>query len=199
MSESYVVTKAALLDLLNWAALPNPDDPDSPIGPYSSDLSWALLNPQPLPPKEGPFPDPWRRLLWVLLNPQPLPPKQGSQPDPWRSAFQARMVIDQAVGLYRAAEMQVSGVDTERAYEAARMSISEFVDDYCGNVPRRFPSPWPSPLGGEFGVRSPRELLAAGTQFARAADATQDSMLQSELQAAADQLLETGLSQMGGR
>src|SRR5215203_6673810 len=123
MNEPVNVTRAALVKLLDAVRYPNPDDPGDPSppwGPYGPigpvigrvlrDLSWVLLNPQPLPPRAiGPVtrgalldavlypnPDdpgdpspPWgpygpigpviggllRDLSWVLLNPQPLPPR----------------------------------------------------------------------------------------------------------------------------
>src|SRR5215218_8442157 len=65
MNESINVSRAALLRLLDALLYPNPDDPgdpSSPWGPYGPigpvisgllrDLSWVLLNPQPLPPRE---------------------------------------------------------------------------------------------------------------------------------------------------
>jgi hypothetical protein len=65
MNESVNVTRATLVKLLDAVLYPNPDDPgDSspPWGPYDPigpviggalrDLSWVLLNPQPLPPRD---------------------------------------------------------------------------------------------------------------------------------------------------
>src|SRR5215204_2831503 len=65
MSEPVNVTKAALVKLLDAVLYPKPDDPDDPSppwGPYGPigpviggalrDLSWVLLNPQPLPPRD---------------------------------------------------------------------------------------------------------------------------------------------------
>jgi hypothetical protein len=65
MNEPINVTRAALVRLLDAVLYPNPDDPgdpSSPWGPYGPigpvvsgllrDLSWVLLNPQPLPPRE---------------------------------------------------------------------------------------------------------------------------------------------------
>src|SRR5215207_3855699 len=65
MNEPINVTRAALVRLLDAVLYPNPDDPGDPsppwgpygpIGPVISgllrDLSWVLLNPQPLPPRE---------------------------------------------------------------------------------------------------------------------------------------------------
>ncbi len=90
MNELVNVTRGALVSLLDAVLYPNPDDPgapSSPWGPYGPigpviggalrDLSWVLLNPQPLPPRAisplvgGAL----RDLSWVLLNPQPLPPR----------------------------------------------------------------------------------------------------------------------------
>ncbi len=65
MNEPINVPKAALVKLLDAVLYPNPDDPGDPsppwgpygpIGPVISgllrDLSWVLLNPQPLPPRD---------------------------------------------------------------------------------------------------------------------------------------------------
>ena len=64
MNEPVNVTRAALVKLLDAVRYPNPDDsadPSFPWGPYGPiglviggalrDLSWVLLNPQPLPPE----------------------------------------------------------------------------------------------------------------------------------------------------
>ena len=65
MNEPVNITRAALVKLLDAVRYPNPDDPgdpSSPWGPYGPiglviggalrDLSWVLLNPQPLPPRD---------------------------------------------------------------------------------------------------------------------------------------------------
>src|SRR5215218_9610361 len=65
MNQPINVTRAALVRLLDAVLYPNPDDPgdpSSPWGPYGQirplisgplrDLSWVLLNPQPLPPRQ---------------------------------------------------------------------------------------------------------------------------------------------------
>src|SRR5215203_3763334 len=65
MNQPINLTRAALVRLLDAVLYPNPDDPgdpSSPWGPYGPvgpvisgllrDLSWVLLNPQPLPPRE---------------------------------------------------------------------------------------------------------------------------------------------------
>src|SRR5215208_2672803 len=65
MNQPINVTRAALVRLRDALLYPNPDDPgdpSSPWGPYGPigpvisgllrDLSWVLLNPQPLPPRE---------------------------------------------------------------------------------------------------------------------------------------------------
>ena len=91
MNQPINVRRAALVRLLDAVLYPNPDDPGdprSPWGPYGPigpvisgllrDLSWVLLNPQPLPPRDirlvisGAL----RDLSWILLNPQPLPPRE---------------------------------------------------------------------------------------------------------------------------
>src|SRR5215203_1267374 len=65
MNQPINLTRAALVRLLDAVLYPNPDDPgdsSSPRGPYGPigpvisgllrDLSWVLLNPQPLPPRD---------------------------------------------------------------------------------------------------------------------------------------------------
>jgi hypothetical protein len=205
MNETIALTKASFVKLLDAMLYPNPDDPGDPrnpwgpygpIGPVAQalrDLSWVLLNPQPLPPVAGPVPDPWRRLLWALLNPQPLPPVAGPVPDPWRSAFLARTVIDQAVAQYRSAEM-LSAEQSERAFEAVRSYMREFVDDYCGTRPPRWPRPWPWPPQLDSVQLHPIDLLVAGAQFQKAADF--DHPLRTDFSSAADQLFEAGLRRM---
>src|SRR5215210_122230 len=65
MNQPINVSRAALVRLLDAVLYPNPVDPGgprSPWGPYGPigpvisgllrDLSWVLLNPQPLPPRD---------------------------------------------------------------------------------------------------------------------------------------------------
>jgi hypothetical protein len=208
MDETITLTRASLVELIEGLLYPNPDDPgdpNNPWGPYGPigpvvrqvlrEVSRVLLNPQPLPP----HPDPWHGWASVLLNPQPLPPVAGPHPDLWRSTLLARAVIDQAVALYRSAEMLSSGDQSERAFEAVRSYIRESVNETCGTVPRRWPLPWPWPLKPDIVQRDPLDLLVAGAQFQKAADAITDSPLQADLTAAADQLFETGLGRLESR
>jgi hypothetical protein len=104
-------------------------------------------------------------------------------------------VIDQAVAQYRSAEM-LSAEQSERAFEAVRSYIREFVDDYCGTRPPRWPRPWPWPPKFDPAQLRPLDLLVAGAQFQKAADFGLNNPLQADFSAAADQLLETGLRQM---
>jgi hypothetical protein len=206
MDVTITLTKATLVNLLDTVLYPNPDDPgnpgpNNPIGPVAGSshnlwqfLSQILLNQQPLPPIVGPQPEPWRRIAWLLLNPQPLLPVAGPFPDPWRSALLARAVIDQAVAQYRYTEM-LSPAQSERAFEEIRSSIREFVDDYCGTRPPRWPRPWPWPPRMNSDQPRPLDLLVAGAQFQKAADF--DNPLQTDFSSAADQLFETGLNRMG--
>jgi hypothetical protein len=177
------VTKAALIKLVDGVLYPNPDDPGdpgNPLGPYGpiGPLIRAVL----------------RNFSSVMLNPQPLPPL----PDPWRSAVVARTVVDQVVAQYRLAEVMGGSEQAERAIEVLRAQIGEFVDEYCGNGrPRRGPLPSPYPLGLDPEELTAMDLLAAGTQFQKAADSMADgSPLQEHFSAAADQLIETGMGRL---
>jgi hypothetical protein len=144
----------------------------------------GMLNPQPLPP------------LW-LFNPYLLPSKAGPVPDPWLSAMVARAVIDQVVAQNRLAEVIGGSERAESAIEALRSQIGEFVDEYCGTgQPRRWPLPYPFPLGVEPVAHASIDLLAAGAQFQKAADSVAEGPLQGDFSAAADRLLETGMGHL---
>ena len=189
MKKTLNISKAVLVSVVDSVLNPNPDDsgqshgpfgPWGPGGPVTSNLLWALLNPQPLPP--GP-PDPWlSKLAWVLLNPQPLPPG----PDPYRAALLAHTMVSRAFEQYQFAE--VLGAGKERSAGGARVigsQLSKFIDEYCGTPPRHGPKP-PRPF----------DFLVAGAQFQKAADSSPDHPLQEHFSSAADKLFETGLRQM---
>ncbi|GAN32903.1 hypothetical protein [Candidatus Brocadia sinica] len=120
MNENITLTKTALVNLLDAVPYPNPDDPwgqYGTIGPVAQalrDLSWALLNPQPLPPGASPHPDPWR---------------YGPGPQPWYAAFLSRAVIDRAVTQYQLAEVSGNTEQSKRITTAIGSQIREFVDD----------------------------------------------------------------------
>jgi hypothetical protein len=216
--------RAALFNLVD-ALTPHPDDPgdpDNPLGPYGpigpvirrilGELDYVLLNPQPLPPRIA------RRLHelrndidLVLLNPQPLPPREGPLPDPWRFTTDvigrlgphpqpwrvgtaARHAIAAMIARFRQAEFADHGEQSERSFTAFRAELRDLVDDWCGNRPPRWPWPWPPrrdrrELYGE-------ELLVAGAQFSRIAEAMADNPLRDDFAAAATQFLETGLKRL---
>ena len=185
MSENITLTKATLVHLLDGVLYPNPDDPGpyGPIGPIIHralrDLSWVLLNPQPLPPRTEPNPEPWR------FEPHP---------DPWRSAVLARTIIDRVVAQYQFAETLADAMQSEKAIEAVRSQIRGFADDYCGTRPPKWPWPWPGPPKFDPAQLRPMDLLVAGAQFQKAADL--QNPLQADFSAAADQLFKTGLKRM---
>src|SRR5918998_370519 len=65
MNEPVNVTRAALVKLLDAVPYPNPEDPGDPSPPW-----WGPYG--PIGPIIGRV---LRSLSWVLLNPQPLPPR----------------------------------------------------------------------------------------------------------------------------
>lgn len=166
MSEKNItLTKTSFVTILDLLAFQNPDDPfnqNSPIGP--------AINP----------------VLWELIT------RGGVQPEPWRFAFVTQLAIDRAVGQFRSAEMLSSEAEIERGFKAARVSIRETVDYYCGTAPLLYP--WPLKLNPI--QHTPLGLLAAGAQFHKAASTVADTPLQQDFSAAADQLFETGIKQM---
>jgi len=190
MDATLTITKASLVKLLDGMLYPNPDfpgDPTNPWGPYGpiGPLIQGLQH----------------HFAMVLLNPQPLPPqselqRSDSVPVPWRSALVARAVIDQSVAHYRFAEVMGGGKHSEGAIQTIRRHIREFVDDYCGTGARRWPLPWPFPVGLDPAELDPIDLLVAGAQFQKAADSVANSPLQADYSAAADRLLETGMKRL---
>jgi hypothetical protein len=203
MNATLAITKAAVVGLFDSLSYPNPDDsgPWGPIGPVIRQALLAAMRPA-LPPVAGAFPDPWQRIGWALLNPQPLPPKAAQVPIPWISAVAARSVIDYAVTLGRSADAAVSDEQGDQAMKAAQMAIHEFVDDLCPppRFPRKWPRPWPWPwqLDADF-VADPVDVLVAGVQFQKAADVSRGGPLAADFERAADVLFETGFQRLAER
>ncbi|MCM3873681.1 MAG: hypothetical protein ND895_23590 [Pyrinomonadaceae bacterium] len=181
---------ARLLDALGY---PSPDDADGdwgPIGPVVRGLTWAALNPQPLPPRWvveiikqfGPHPDPWKE-------------KQGPHPEPWKGALLARFEIDRLVGLARTVE----AIDGDRGQDGIRRQLAEIIDEWCGTPPRpRWPLPWPFPfrLQDEKFTIGPVDLVMMGVQFHQAAEALHETPLAQDFSAAANRLTQTGLQRL---
>lgn len=173
-----VFSKAALVRLFGFN--PNPDDPTEPHGPGGPVVRNTILD----------------RIAWALLNPQPLPPRSaavsriGTMPDPWRSARLARAVIDQATR-----EMQIADIAgrAEQGSQSAQRGIAEFIDDFCGTrVPGR-----PRPPHWVTAAETPEDLLTAAAQFQMAADGLNiGTPLQTACAAAAEKLFETGLREL---
>ena len=107
------------------------------------------------------------------------------------------MVIDRVVSEYQFAEVATGAAQPEANLEGVRVRISEFVDDICGTKLPRWPLPWPWPPKLDPTQIRPLDLLMAGVQFQKAADAMADNPLQADFTGAADRLLETGLQRLG--
>jgi hypothetical protein len=151
MNKNFSISKTAFVNLID-AYLPSDDDsgPWGPLGPVIRD-----------------------RLLWILLNPQPLPPRQGPQPDPWRSRTLVRTIVDRTVSQLQLAEV----MDAERlesTTEIASSQVLRFVDEFCGTWPPRWP--WPPKFDPR--ELLPLDLLVAGAEFHKAAEMTTDHTLQ---------------------
>jgi hypothetical protein len=180
MNETIAISKAALVKLVDAVLFPNPDDPGvrgpwGPFGPGGPVTHWSLRN-----------------LAWVMLNPQPLPPREDPEPEPWRAVLLARAMIEQAVTQMQLGELVAGPGQGERIRESVAMRVKEFVDEVCGTHPRKWPWPWPSALGS--GESRPIELLVIGAQFHKAAEL--ESPLKSTFDHAADRLIETGLKRL---
>ena len=180
MSE-LMLSKQTLIKLLERAS------PD-PCEPYGCD-PW-----EPPPGGTEPLPDPHPRshpLDWVRLNPQPLPPKGH-----WRAASVARFTIARALDMHETAEALAQDGGT-RALGMIQRNVNGLVGNWCGSGvhPRPFPWPWGPLLRGTEPLE-PIELIVAGAQFQKAADALEGSTLQGTFEDAADRLFKTGLSRL---
>ena len=171
------LSKQALIELLERAST-------DPCEPYGCD-------PWEPPPGQKPPLGPGDIDGLLRLNPQPLPPKGH-----WRAANAARTIIVQVLNLHEVSEALASD-GGERAQVVINRKVSEFVDDWCGTPPR-YPKPFPWPWGPL--VRGteelqPIELIVAGAQFQKAADALEgNAALQESFEGAADRFLQTGVS-----
>jgi hypothetical protein len=179
------LSKQALIELLERAST----HPCEPYGDCEDDRDD--------PPVGGgaggddPFP-PWELPRWLRLNPQPLPPRGH-----WRAANAARTIIAQVLNLHEVSEALASD-GGERARGVIQSKVSEFVDDWCGTHTRPKPFPWPwGPIVRGTEELQPIELIVAGAQFQKAADALEgNAALQESFEGAADRLLQTGVSRL---
>jgi hypothetical protein len=175
------LSKQALIELLERAST-------DPCEPYGCD-PWEP--PGSGPPDPPPDPRPQEFPQWLRLNPQPLPPKGH-----WRSASAARTIIAQVLTLHELTEA-LDSAGGERARGVTQRKISEFVDDWCGTRPHPKPLPWPwGPVVRGTEELQPIELIVAGAQFQKAADALEGHTLQESFEGAADRLLQTGVSHL---
>lgn len=174
MNETITFSKSAFARMLDDLLYPNPDDPGpyGPIGPVIRDY-----------------------VSWVLLNPQPLPPRWEPNPDPWRIAGLTRVLIDRVVSQYQFAEVLSVTDQSERAQGTVQSYIRDVVDDWCGTRPPKWPWPWPPRF--DPATLRPVDLLIAGAQFQKAASL--DNPLQGDFSAAADRLFETAFKRMESR
>ncbi len=183
MVTEFVLTKEAILRMFDIASIyPNPEGTggERPKGPFD-----------PIGPVAGRY----NRFYAVALNPQPLPPREGPHPEPWRSAVLAQAIIEEAQMRYLYGAMLSDGHTNGLMNNAASL-ISEAVDWWCGTPPPKWPFPWPFPWPPPWRSElvQPEELVIAAVQFQKAAQF--DGPLAGEFGAAADRLLEIGLEQM---
>ena len=196
--QAFTLPKESLFSLLCLVFdRPHPDDPGNPgnpwglygpIGPWITPLRhWAMLNPQPLPPVDGPHPDPWRRGLF------PPPWKMGPVPDPWRFASVVRTMIETVLSQYQLAE--ALSIDSNTSSEAMGKRISLIADWICGNEPISILIPIPPGPPGDDEPRPihPEEILAAAVQFQVAARLARKHPVHVQLTQAANLLLEVGV------
>ena len=167
----------ALLDLI----YPNPDDtePHGPGGP--------VMGPQPELWRTA-LPGVLGRLEWALLNPQPLPPKERAV------VAARIMIAQSISTFETAEAIADDGGERALAAIDARVSrfLDEDLCPTPPRPPIPWPWPWGGVLDGGEAIQ-PAEMLAASAQFQKAADAYEGRALNAPFQNAADQLREAGL------
>ncbi|HQZ91004.1 MAG TPA: hypothetical protein PLR44_13205 [Thermomicrobiales bacterium] len=186
MADTITIDKVVFARAFGSVFFPNPDDPgdpNNPWGPYG-----------PLGPHIRQFI--FDTVSWAALNPQPLPPvsdglRRGPHPEPWRQAQvagrAARMVIDQAIGLEFAGRLSGSvNASVEDPELCPRMiDLFEWI---------RRHGPIPPPKGDD-GI-GPLDYFAAGAQFQIAAETYADTSMSKAFATVAGQLFERG-TQLG--
>ena len=115
MKDPITLERSALLSLLSYL-MPNPEDPDSPVGPRTHGLAHFRLGHEA-----------------VFLNPQPLPP---------RAIAEVRAAVQMLETGLRQADMLGQGT---QALERARGQFKTMLTGWCGNEPRPLPFPLPDP------------------------------------------------------
>jgi hypothetical protein len=114
----------------------------------------------------------------------------------WRPASVARLAISQSLAMHELAEV-LAPDGGKRAVDLIQRNVSDLVDDWCGTRPHPKPYPWPwGPIIRSTDELQPIELIVAGAQFQKAADALNNSVLRDAFQEAANRLLKTGVARL---
>jgi hypothetical protein len=116
----------------------------------------------------------------------------------------ASHVINTAITFDMASKVTQQGEFGQASQGVASSMVSQFVEEICGTRPRRWPFPWPlfkpEPQPWRKVIdqmyKQPRgvDLVIAGLQFRKAASELEDGELKQSFEAAANKLMETGLS-----
>lgn len=121
----------------------------------------------------------------------------GSPPGTWVWASTTRAVITAHLDRFTMAGIIIVSGDTEHPVQVITKSLSTVVDELCGTPPHKgpFPALWGPLL--DTGTLHPVNLVIAGIQFQKAADALQDHPLHDALDQAAERLLGEGFNRLG--
>lgn len=138
----------------------------------------------------------------VLLNPQPLPPREGQarwlgpRSDDWGQLTRA-VVARHLERLEQAGIIIVSG-DVEHVVRRSAAELADFAAELVGDTPGRAVPSWPwGAAAGRVGSLSAVDLILAGLELQHAADALPEHPLAEALQQSAAQLLHVGVERAG--
>jgi hypothetical protein len=174
-----VLAQSTLISLLE-RAFPDPDHP-LPHGPGD-----PVLGPVPDPWRLA-IAGVLGRLDWAMLNPQPLPPKERGIVAARVMIAQAVSTFEMAEVVAADGGEQALGVIDSRISRF----LDDFCGT-PPHPPKPWPHPWGGIYDGSEVVQ-PEEQLAASVQFQKAADAHHGYALYAPFQNAADKSREAGL------
>ncbi len=139
----------------------------------------------------------------VLLNPQPLPPREGYPPWPrprpgdWRSVV--RVVVERHLDRLEQAGIIIVSGDVEHVVDRSTQELADFATALVGEAPGLALTSWSRSTAAEPGSLAAVDLVLAGLELQQAADGLPDHPLHEALAQAAEQLLDVGVARAGVR
>ena len=119
---------------------------------------------------------------WKYVHPGSI--VAGPFPDPWLMGALSDLLS--AISMKDVARRMPEGDIQQLALRRSETFISEFIDDFCGTGPRRWPWPWPGPRPWIFPAVAELNLIATTMN---------EGSMQEEVQRVADEMAQRALSE----